>query len=44
LVEIRECTMQRNCALWPFRMGKDPEPSRVRQGWRLQKGPGHKKS
>jgi len=40
---IRECPMEKKCSLWKFRMGKDPEPSRVRQGWRLQKGPGHKK-
>jgi hypothetical protein len=39
---IEECTMELKCPLWPFRMGKDPEPSRVRQGWRLQEGLGRK--
>ncbi len=43
LTGIAECTMELKCPLWPFRMGKDPEPSCVRQGWRLQEGPGRKK-
>ena len=28
-IEVRECPVTR-CALWPFRFGTDPEPSRTR--------------
>lgn len=30
LGEIRICTCEKTCPLWPFRMGTDPEPNKTK--------------